>query len=218
MHEKVLSALLGNGHLNGPWTGSKTGSKLAVWWPTQKPWGFETLCVHDKSKHYITTQILRKFDLRIMKNDYSIILGPDPTLITKMLQSFSNDHRFSAKSSLQGISSNSLLWKRTNSSVVMQIWSWRTYGQHGCGMQTPSAKFYSSMRIRYIYLMSKRRGESNLDLCTTSVLAKKISDGFSRSGSGTCSGNTWGTRHVPCSLFPVPCSLKDSPPKFSFLW
>jgi len=38
------------------------------------------------------------------------------------------------------------------------------------------------------------------------------SDGYSRSGSGTCSGNTWGTRHVPCSLFPGPCSLKDSPP------
>jgi len=37
-------------------------------------------------------------------------------------------------------------------------------------------------------------------------------DGFSRSGSGTCSRKTWGTRHFPCSLFPVPCSLKDSPP------
>jgi len=38
--------------------------------------------------------------------------------------------------------------------------------------------------------------------------------------------NTWGTRHVPCSLLPVPCSLKDSPPpkkkfaasKFSLRW
>ena len=48
-------------------------------------------------------------------------------------------------------------------------------------------------------------------------LAPWHSDGFSRSGSGTCSGNTWGTRHVPCSLFPVPCSLKDSPaPKKKF--
>jgi len=32
-------------------------------------------------------------------------------------------------------------------------------------------------------------------------------DGFSRSGSGRCSGNTWGKRHVLCSLFPVPSRI-----------
>jgi len=42
--------------------------------------------------------------------------------------------QFSVESShgLQGISSNSLLWKRlgNNSSIVMQMWSWRGTGKH----------------------------------------------------------------------------------------
>jgi len=41
--------------------------------------------------------------------------------------------------------------------------------------------------------------------------------GFSRSGSGTCSGNTWGTRHVPCSLFPVPLRIPPLKKRFILL-
>jgi len=54
------------------------------------------------------------------------------------------------------------------------------------------------------------------DPCPHVPVLYSSSDGFSWSGSRTCSGNTWGTRHVPCSLFPVPCSLKDFPPPKKF--
>jgi len=41
---------------------------------------------------------------------------------------FSHERGFSAESSLQSISSNSFLWKRTNWLVVIQTWSWS--GKH----------------------------------------------------------------------------------------
>jgi len=36
-----------------------------------------------------------------------------------------NEHAYSVESSLQGISSNSLLWKRNELLVIIQTWSWR---------------------------------------------------------------------------------------------
>jgi len=48
---------------------------------------------------------------------------------------FSNDRRFSVESSLQGISSNSLSWKRNDLLKVIQTWSW-------CGKHPASTPAY----------------------------------------------------------------------------
>ena len=72
-----------------------------------------------------------------------------------------------------------VLMKQTYCLVVIQTWSWhgkplQSALEHGCGKQTPSASILFSVRICYIFLISKCRGESDLDLCMTSGLAKRM--------------------------------------------
>ena len=90
-----------------------------------------------------------------------------------------NEHAWSVESSLQSISSNSLLGKRTNCSVVIQMWTWR-------GKSAASARawlrerrgravaFCYSVRICYMFLILKCTGWSDLGLCMTSGLAKRM--------------------------------------------
>ena len=86
---------------------------------------------------------------------------------------------FLEESSSQSISSNSSLWKRTNCSVVIQTWSSR--GKSAASTQALAAAgkrralaFYFSVRICCMFLISKCRGYSDLGLCMTSVLAKRM--------------------------------------------
>jgi len=77
------------------------------------------------------------------------------------------------ESSLQRISSNFLLWKRNDSSVVLQPSSWR--GNHAASRSSRTAKSrrralgnYFSKRICNMFPISKCRGDRDLGLCTTS--------------------------------------------------
>ena len=80
------------------------------------------------------------------------------------------------ESSLQRISSKFLLWKRNDSWVVLYTWSWRGKPAATTRTELEESKRgalgnYFSEQICYIFLMSKCRGDQDLGLCTTSVLA-----------------------------------------------
>jgi len=86
-----------------------------------------------------------------------------------------NELAYLVESSLQGISLNSLLWKRNKLLVVIQTWSPRVKpaaSVHGCGKQTPSASILFSVRICYMFLISKCNGKSDLGLCMSSEFVK----------------------------------------------
>jgi len=125
------------------------------------------------------------------------------------------------ESSFQGISSNSsrVLWKRTNRSVVIKTWSSSsraTYWSCGqCSSRAAGSKrwalaFHSPMRICHI--VSQRRGELHLGLCTTSgfVSAKRT---WLRSGhtwwilwtnalfNRTWQNNSWGHTYIIHNLW-----------------
>jgi len=55
---------------------------------------------------------------------------------------FLNDRGFSVESSLQSISSNSFLWKRTNWLVVIHAGNVRPTLEHGCGKWTKSDSIF----------------------------------------------------------------------------
>ena len=93
---------------------------------------------------------------------------------------FRNERAYSVESKLQGISSNSLLWKR-NEIVAIQTWSLtrQTCGQRsGPGMAAGGKRraisFYLFVRICYMFLMLKCRGEPDLGLCLNMALAKRM--------------------------------------------
>ena len=80
------------------------------------------------------------------------------------------------ESSLQRISSKFLLWKLIVSSVDLYTWSWRGKPAHLRSSRAAESERrvignYFSERICYMFLISKCRGDQDLGLCTTPVLA-----------------------------------------------
>jgi len=72
-----------------------------------------------------------------------------PTLPWSRVRYLLNERgSFSVEFSLQGISSNSLVWKRTNSSVVMQTWSWR--GKHAASTRA-GLRAANAGRLHFIF-------------------------------------------------------------------
>jgi len=69
---------------------------------------------------------------------------------------------------------NFLLWKRNDSSVVLYTWSWRGKPRSSRAAESKRRAIGNhsfSERICYMFLISKCRGDWDLGLCTTSVLA-----------------------------------------------
>ena len=67
--------------------------------------------------------------------------------------------------------------KQTVSSNSNVILAWQTCGQRSgmaAGGKRRAIAFYFSVRIRYMFLMSKCRGGSDLDLRMTVVLAEEM--------------------------------------------
>jgi len=97
----------------------------------------------------------------------------DPELVLMIqLRWDSNERGFSVESSLQRISSNFLLWKRNDSSVVLYTWSWRGSARARLAESKRRAlRNYFPERICYMFLQSKCRGDRDLWLCPTSVLS-----------------------------------------------
>ena len=80
------------------------------------------------------------------------------------------------ESSLQGISSRSLLWKRNKLLVVIQTWSWcgKAAASSVAWLREASAERYHFIFPCYMFLISKCKGKSDLGLCMSSVFAKKM--------------------------------------------
>ena len=125
----------------------------------------------------------------------------------------SNQRLYSVEFSLQSISSNSSLWKRKNWSVVIQTWSWcgqpAASARAGCGKQTA---FYFPIIICYVFLISRCRGESDLGLCMTSVLSKRMQLHSADSDLKTCLAAKFvGSWHDAAVFFlQVPKSCTDT--------
>jgi len=91
---------------------------------------------------------------------------------------------YSLESSLQSISSNSSLWKRPYYSslvVVERILTRQTCGHRSTGLRKALAlgdlralASYFPVRIWYVFLILKFRGECDLSLCITSALTKRL--------------------------------------------
>ena len=82
-------------------------------------------------------------------------------------------------SSLQGISWNSSLWKRNSSSVVMETQILTQQTSFHLSIMSPGSKrralaFYFCVQICHMFSISKYRKESDLGLCTISVLANRM--------------------------------------------
>jgi len=79
------------------------------------------------------------------------------------------------------------LWKRTHCTVVIQTWSWLgKFSSRVAGSRHRALAFDFSVRIWYMFLISKCRGESDLGLCMSSVLAKECHCVVATSNLQTC--------------------------------
>jgi len=99
----------------------------------------------------------------------------------------------------KSISSNSSVYKtnevvHSNSVVILTRQTCSQRSSRVAGSKRRALALYSSIRIGYVFLVSKCRGESDLGLCITSVLEKRIRLGSADSRSTKVLGSKFGRK------------------------